>query len=433
MYTPEKRIIRHGLADVKFRPPDMDYEGWKQISRDFIEQREKQYKETNDLYDLQAEQANELNAVLEGTSGKDYEYLQKSIITSRDRLKSLYKGRRLKDTRTPEFQTEAYNIMQDLRNKRNAIDTFHSQVKRANDIAMNSTSIKRGNWQQYLEAQMQLPPDQRDQNLVNTINTNSDFFNAFDHAAGYIAAEDKKEAFYDRETDDFIVNYQADYSPSLGRIKEGEGGGEFTFDPSNAFIDKLLRSDRRFYNAMAGMLPAEQADALIKAGHTATTFPQAVRDQTKEFIKAVRGFEPTRKQLSSKMKPTIRASVADKKILKEQEELRIIQNRLLESDERAFNDFISKDVWRNFDFKFQSDGSILVTGTYLTKDKRNRNTIPATEQIEIDPTDAESVKQAINRIKLFDSRYKKDVTVVPKSKTAAPANQTKKSKIAAIE
>jgi hypothetical protein len=425
-YTPEKRIIRHGLADVRFNSPDMDYQGWKEINQRFIDERERQYKETNDLYDLQSEQANELSAALEGTTGKDYEYLQKSIVESRNRLKELYKGKKIKDTRSPEFQTQLYNLRQDLANKRNAIDSFHGQVKTANDIAMNTPSIKRKEWQDFLNTQMQLPPDARNRNLVSEINTNPLFFNPYDYAAGVMKSEDEKEAFYDRETADLIINYQANYKPSLGRIKEGAAGGEFVIDPSNTFIDKLLRGDRRFYNAMAGMLPPDQANALIGAGNTSTTFPQAIRDVTKNYMKAVSGFEPTRKQLTSKMKPTIRPTVSDKKLLKEQEELQIIQNRLLENDERAFNDFISKDVWRSFAFEYDTDGNVnKIVGRYLTKDPRGRKTIEVPEEIDIDPKDPESVKQAINRIKSFDSKYKKDITVVPSSKTKSGGNPKK--------
>lgn len=418
-YRPETRIIRHGLADVKFRPPDMDYEGWKQISRDYIAERERQYKETQDLYDIQADQANELNSVLQGTSGKDYEYLQKSIVSSRDRLKALYKGKRLKDTKSPEFQTELYNIRQDLMNKRNSIDSFHGQVKAANDFAANRPSIKKKEWEDYIYAQMALPPDQRETNLVNKVKTDPLFFSAANYGDAFLAKEKTKEAHFQRETEDLITNYEATYRPRLGSYKDNV----YTSNMSDDLVNEALQ-DRQFYNAMAGMLPAEQANKLIGQGLT-NDFDAAVRAQAKKFLTAINGYDPDEKQLTSKMKYQYRPTVGDKKIAQEERELEIIQQRLLDNDLRTFNDFISKDVWRHFDFEYGSGGQInKIIGTYLAKDKRGRKTIELTEEIDVDPKDPASVKQAINIIKSFDSKYKKDVKVEPtatkKETTTAP-------------
>lgn len=419
MYRPDTKIIKHGLADVKFNPPDMDYEGWKQINRDYIAQQERKYKETNDLYDLQAEQANELNAALEGTSGKDYEYLQRSIVESRDRLKALYKGKTLKETRTPEFQAELYNIRQGLGDKKNSINTFYGQIKAANDIAANSPSIKKKEWQEYIDAQIQLPPDQRDRNLINKINTDPLFFSAYNQAAFMAEAEKQADIQIERENEsgDLILTYDGKTRPSLGSFDEKKN---FVYNPSDEFVDRVLRSDKRFYNAMAGMLPPEQANALLGAGQD-LEFNKAVREQAKKFITTVaqqQGYgsdlgKPTR---TTKWWEHQRPTASDKNLQKEEQELKVIQDRLLANDERAFNDFISKDFWRNFDYEYDGDGNIVaVVGTYKTKDKRGRKEILVPERIEVDPQDPGSVKQAINRIKAFENKNKKGIVVKPLS------------------
>jgi hypothetical protein len=374
---------------------------------------------TEDLYDLQANQANEFNSVLQGTSGKDYEYLQKSIVDSRDRLKYLYKGKKLKDTRTPEFQSEVYNIKQDLANKRNSIDSFHGQVKQANELAKNRTSIKKKEWEDYIYAQMQLPPDQRDKDLVNKINTDPLFYSAANYGDAFLAKEKTKEVHFLRETDDLITNYEATYRERLGSYKDGV----YTPNMSDALVSEALQ-DRQFYNAMAGMLPPEQANALIGQGLN-KEFDAAVHQQAKKFLTAIQGYDPDEKQLSSKMKYQPRPTASDKKNLEEERQLGIIQQKLLDHDETAFDDFISKDVWRGFKFEYEPDGDIHITGTYLGKDQRDRNTVTKIEHIYIDPTNAASVKQAMNRIQSFDSRYKKDVTVAPSSEKKATTPKKK--------
>lgn len=415
MYVPEKRIIRHGLADLKFNSPDMDYEGWSKISQRYIDQQEKAYRESTDLYDLQNEQANQVNSVLQGTKGKDYEYLQHAIVDYRDQLKNAYKGKKLKDTRSPEFQTGIYNIKQDLLNKRNAIDTFHGQAQQADAIAKNSPSIKRDEWNRYLNEQTQLPPDQRDPDLVSKINTDPLFFDPHDHVVSILDKEKQMDEQIQKETKDLILNYDAKYRPALGKFNNGE----FVYEPSDDLVNRLLKSDPRFKNAMVGMLDTQKAEAALDKGKT-TVFNKSVEAQTKEYLKAVaqQGFGPDLKQTGKTVKSWqyYKPSASDKKDQKEEQETQVIQQRLLNGDTRAFNDFLSKDFWKSFDYDINADGKITaVHGIYRGKDKRGRKEIEIPETIEVNPDDPGSVRQAINRIKSVENKNKQNISVKPLS------------------
>lgn len=418
MYVPEKRIIRHGLANVKFTAPEGSHyaEGFGKLA----EYQEKKYKETNDLYDLQKEQADQLNSALEGTSGKDYEYLQQSIVEKRDKIKELYKGKTLKETRTPEFHAELYNIFQDLGNKKNSISTFHKEANEANKIAANTPSIKKKEWQEYINAQMQLPPDQRDKDLINKINTDPGLFSSYNYGDMIVSAEKQADIQIEREneTGDLILSYDGKYRPSLGAFNDKK---EFVYSASDDVVDRALKGDKRFYNQMAGMLPPEQSQALLWAGQD-FEFNKAVKDQAKKFLGAISQQQGYGSDLGKPTKTVKwwehqRPTATDKKFLQEENELKVIQQRLLGNDERAFNDFLSKDFWRNFDYEYDGDGNIVaINGTYKTKNKTGRKEIEVVERIEVDPQDPGSVKQAINRIKAAENKNKKGITVTPLEK-----------------
>lgn len=413
MYRPETRIIDSGYANIKFNPPDMDYEGWKEIGEKYLAQQEKKYKETEDLYDLQNQEAQQLNEVLEGTSGKDYQYLQESIVNARNELKELYKGKRAKETKTPEFQGKLYDIRQSLLNKRNGIDTFHQQAKQATDIAMNTPSIKKREWNEYLMKQAELPPDMRDKNLIAKINTDPLFFNPYDYTSNIIGKLGKSDEQVEVENEDTILNYDVTYRPDLGAIDKKTG--QFKFAPSDTLIDQLFAQDPRFYNAMAGMIPAEEAKKYIDEGNS-TDFHKTVREQAKKYIEAVKGFGPEFKQTGKTTKTWkyYKPSAADTKAKKEDEEVMAIQQRLLNKDARSFNDYIG-DFWRAFDYEYDGDDNIVgVIATYQEKHPRVKGKmIDKHEFIDVDPDDSGSVKQALNRIKYFSNRDKKQVTAKP--------------------
>jgi hypothetical protein len=414
MYRPEVRIIRHGLADFNWQGPDMDYDGWKEIARNYQEQVEKQYQETEDLYDIQNREANDLNKVLEGTSGQDYIYLQQSIVEARDRLKNLYKGKRLKETKTPEFQAELYNIRKDISDKRNSIDSVHKQLIIANEEANNTPSVKKSEWQKYVYNQLQLPPERRDKDPLNKLRTDSLFFNSYDYARKMLRDLDKASVNYDRDTKDEILHYNATYAPDLGRYENGK----FIFDPSEALVGKLLTTDPRFKSAMVGLLPPQQSKDLVGSGND-SALDDAIISQTKEFLKAVKGFEPAEKLASSKMKYHNRPTAGDKRLMLEGQNLATIQQRLQDGDTRAFDDLIG-DFWRDFDYEYDSNGNIYkINAVYQEEHPFYPGKMQTRiEEINVNPSDEGSVLQAINRIKSHQNREKKNIIFKPLQKPA---------------
>lgn len=428
MYTPEKRIIRHGAADVKFRGPDMDYEGWNRIIDNFRKDHEKQYKETNDLYDLQRDQLKSLDSVLQGTSGKDYEYLQQSVVDARDKVKNLYKGKRLSDTKTPEFERQLYEITQGLANKKNSIGTVYDQIKLSKEYADNNPSIRKDAFHDFVNYQLSLPPDERDKDILNQVKTNPLFFAPYNHGTAAITKEGIADTELKNETDDLITNLGAEYRPSIGSYVPGTDKYKnpvFVFNPSDDFVSRTLNGSKHFYNAMAGMLPPEKSNELVNSGNT-MAFQEAVHAQAKTYLKTIaeqQGLGPKTKPTSSKMKYVARATTYDKKLAAEGNEIRVVQSRLQDGDERAFDDLIG-DFWRGFDFEVDNNGQVSgIIGNYEVEDQRawkKGQMISKTEFVPVDPSDEGSVKIAINRIKSFANKEKKYTTPRP---TTAPKPQ----------
>jgi hypothetical protein len=411
MYTPSNQIVKSGLAGVDIDPSGLANQvgqNLKEASGIFIDHVKNKYKETNDLYDIQNDELKSLDSVLEGAKGQDYLYLQKSVIESRDKIKSLFKGKKLKETRTPEFQTELYNTKRDLDKKRRSIDTFYDQAKSATESAFNTPSIKKKEWQEYLNQQVQLPPDQRDLDLVGKVNTDPLFFNPYDHTTSILQTLGKADEQVEKETKDLILNYDATYRPDLGKFNSN---GEFEFSPSDQLIDKIISSDKRFANAMAGMLPAEQANKLIAEGNT-TALNDAIRTQTKEYLKTVQGFGPEFKQTGKTVKSWnyYKPSASETTKKKIDEEVLAIQKNLQNGFAESFDDYRG-DHWNGFDFEYDGDGKIsAVIGTYVDQDapkwKKDRT---KKEYIPVDPDDENSVRQALNRVKYFSNKDKKQV------------------------
>jgi hypothetical protein len=420
MYSPSSQIIRSAYRDVNIDPREMARhagENIKNSSKEFVDMVKERYNQTDDLYDLQNAELKNLDQALEGAKGQDYLYLQKSVVEARDKIKDLFKGKRIKDTKTPEFQSQLYSTKQDLFKIKNANDTFYDQAKQANDIVTNDPSMKKKEWKDYLNKQLQLPPNQRDADLVNKVGTDPLFFNPYDYSSAILKNLGKADEQIEKETKDLILNYDATYRPDLGKFNDK---GEFEFQPSDQLIDKILSSDKRFANAMAGMLPAEQANKLIDDGNS-TALNDAIKEQTKSYLKTVHGFGPELKQTGKTVKTwnyykPNSSQVKDQKI---DDEVKAIQQNLQNGLAESFDDYRS-DHWSQFDYEYDGDGNITaVVGTYVDKDapkwKKDRT---KKEYIPVNPDDANSVRQALNRIKYFGNKDKKQIEAKPLQKDA---------------
>ena len=429
MYTPNSQTVQSGYrgVNVDFSPlTDTVNRNTQRSSELFIEHAKNRYKETSDLYDIQMDEMKNLDSVLDGAKGQDYLYLQKSVVEARDRVKELFKGRTPKEFRTPEFQTELYNIKRDLSKKKNSIDTFYSQIQNSQELS-NSPSIRKKEWHDYILSQVSLPPDQRDPDIVQRLQTDPLFFNPYDYTVTILETLGKADKQIQRETDDLILNYDATYRPDLGSYNEK---GEFEFAPSEDLVKRILSSDKRFFNAMVGMLPAEQANKLVNEGNT-SMLNEAVLQQTREYLKTVHGFGPDEKQTGKTVKSWqyYKPTASQTKQTELTEEINAIQQRLLNGDTRAFDDYLSADFWQSFDYEYDNDGKITaVVATHIDQDapKWKKNAVK-TEYVAVDPNDPGSVKQALNRIKYFAGKDKKQVTADPLKKPIQSALKAKYS------
>jgi hypothetical protein len=428
MYQPNNEIIRSAERDFQFdgnafgRSIDQLETENKRSYDNYLAEQERTYKETEDLYDIQKRETDSLNDGLKGLSGQDQLYYQQSIIEERDKLASIYKNIHSKgDYRSPEIQAELYALKTRLSDKRNAIDTFHQEAQAVNSLLKDNPSTKTGEVTAYLNAQMQLPPDKRDKNIVEKVQTDPLFFNAYDYAASVIKGREKSNKEIQKENKDLILNYDAEFTPDLEEYDAASG--EFKFNPSDSLVEDLLAKDKRFYNAMKGMIPATQARKLVDSGNDGL-LEDAVKDQAKEYLKTVKGFEAKLKQTGKTVKSWnyYKPTSTDSKKKDEEQEVAAIQQRLNNSDIRAFDDYLGTH-WKEFQYEFDDERKpIAIIASYEgDHPSRKGKKITKKQIIDIDPEDKGSVAQALNIIKRFNYTDKDNVTAKPLS-----APETKK-------
>lgn len=398
MYNPNSQIV-DGLGQIR-GDYHVNTSGPYDISR-----MKSRYKESDDLYDLQNQQASEVDSLLENTTGKDFLYMQDSIVKYRDDLKNLYKSAAsTKDVKSPEFQTKLFQIRSELNKKANSINTFYSQVKEADKFASTTPSVKKNEWNAFLRQQLELPPDQRDANVLKTIQSDPLFFNPYDYAASVLKELPEADHFYTEDDGQQLINFEAKYRPDLGHF---DTRGNFKFEPSDYAIEKVLTENTHFKNTMAGLLPAAEANELIGEGNHGT-YTDALKDVTKKYLQQVHGFEPNRIQKSSKMKH-VESSASEKKELAEKQEALAIQQNLQNGHADALEDY-KVGSWNKFDINYAEDGQVEIAAHY-TDDKEDRpskkNKI---EYIYVNPDDEGSVRQALNKLK-----FKNKTSVQPKA------------------
>lgn len=338
MYTPEKRIIRSYEA----APEAIDSSYWKEANHLRIGEQARKYKETNDLYDLEAESRKSFDETLEGLQGQDYAYMQNKVIDARDRLASLFKGKGLKDIRTPEFQTEFYNIAKDLRKEQNGITTSLEQMKQAKALAETRPSFVRAEVDRYLQKQAALPPGQRDVDILKKIQTDPLFFNAYDYSLNLMKDFERSTYSSEKQKGREVQHYEHQYIADLG---EYDSNGNFQYNVSDAVLDKHL-ADPRFYAKMEGMIPADLALRLRKEGNDGA-LREAVREQASEFIKGIKSLGPDVKLKSSKFIP--QESSADRKQNNQNAQINYIMERTMAGKMDALNAF--KGSFWSDDFK----------------------------------------------------------------------------------
>jgi hypothetical protein len=421
MYQPNNEIIRSAERDYRYTDnafqnsiDRIDTEEKRQYDN-YLAEQERTYKETEDLYDIQKRETDSLNDGLKGLSGQDQLYYQQSIIEERDKLASIYKNIHSKgDYRSPEVQAELYALKTRLSDKRNAIDTFHQQAQAVNGFLKDNASTKTGEVTSYLNAQMQLPPDKRDKDLLEKVQNDPLFFNAYDYAASVIKKREKSNKEIQKETKDLILNYDAEFTPDLEEYDATTG--EFKFNPSDSIVDGLL-SDRRFYNSMKGMIPADKAKKLVDSGNDGL-LEDAIKDQAKEYLKTVKGHEAklTQKAKTVKSWNYYKPTSTDAKKQSEEQEVAAIQQRLNNSDIRAFDDYLGTH-WKNFQYEFDDEGKPVAIIAEYEGDHPSRKgkKIAKKQIIDINPEDVGSVAQALNIIKRFNYTDKDNVSAKPLS------------------
>lgn len=432
MYTPQKTIIRSDFA----QPPALDSSYFKEAQRTHLAAQERKYQETNDFYDLQREEMQDLSKVLEGTTGADHQYLNKLVVDVRDEYKETLRGLKLKDYNTPEVQDKIFEIKNRLVKAKNLSTTSLEHIKQAYMLSKQD-HMKEGEFTRYLTQQLALPPDQRDPDLLNRVQTDPLFFNGYDYLTSVLDGLKTTTEPLQRKDDNFFYSYEATYRPELGYFDKN---GQWVFEPKGEVIDQAL-TNPLFYNTVVGLMPPELVKSLTDSGNK-TELKKAVKERAKEYMhevfvreeegKTVTPFDPELKQKGRTLNPLKyqrpTAGQRDKQTF--EREVMAIQQRLQNDNPLAFDEYISPDGWRGFTFEYDDNGKInKIIGTMVDKSSLFYGKLPGDpptriEEIPVNIDDEGSVQQALSRIKFVFSKDKDEVTAEPMTPPAA----TQKSK-----
>lgn len=278
--------------------------------------------ERQDFYNAQREQAESLNELLKGTKGSDFKYMQDSIVGVRDEIRDLFQSAGFRGYNTPEFQSKLFELKDKLNSVRNGIDTFSNQVAEAQQYKAGPFVV-RGEVDNYIRSQAQLPPNQRDNNLLNTIQNDPKFFNPFAYVSTALGGAKSATALLDRSNKDLYMGVEVSYNPLLYR----QEGNQVVFDPDDSLVDQLLSSPQ-FRTQMMNMLPPEMSERVVQNGDS-DVVGGTLREVTMDYLKSVaeRQFSPSEKEAYNKAKYVYKPTAADKKEMNDKEEAQaLIQN-----------------------------------------------------------------------------------------------------------
>lgn len=399
---------------------------WSQLTQNFLAERQRQYEETNDFYDLQREEVKDIASVLEGTYGTDNKYLNELVVQARNEYKELLKGLKLKDYNTPAVQDKIFEIKNRLSKAKNVSATSLEQIKQA--YALSKTDhMKEGEFNRYLTSQMALPPDQRDPDLLAKVQTDPLFINGYDYLTSVLDARKSTTEPLQRKDANFFYSYEATYRPDLGYFDKS---GEWVFDPKPEVIDDALKNPQ-FYNLILGMMDPDDVQKMTATGNK-NELKKAVKEMTKTYMnevfmreeggKRVGPYDPQLEQKGRTLNPSkyTRPTTYDKEKNDLNSEVNAIQQRLLSNNAQAFDEYISPDGWRGFALEDSNkDGKIdKIIGTMVDKSHFMYGKLPGTppmrtEEISVNIDDAGSVQQALSRIKFVLSKDKEDVQAQP--------------------
>lgn len=417
-YQPTRNLANSGFANVKFTGPDSDTQGFNHLAQNFIAERQRQYNETNDFYDLQREEMQDLSKVLEGTYGADNQYLNNLVVKARDEYKEVLKGLKLKDYNSPAVQDKIFELKNRLMKAKNLSATSLEQIKQG--VALSKGDhMKEDDISLELRKQLSLPPDQRDPDILLKLQTDPLYFNLYDYLTKVLDSRKTITEPLQKRDDNFFYSFKATYRPELGYFDKG---GDWVFDPRPEVIEEALQNTQ-FYNGIIGMMKPELVKSLRGSGDK-NKLKEAVHNKAKEYMQAVfireEGgkrvgvYDPQLEQTGRTLNPAkySRPTTYDKREDDMENEVAAVKQRLIDGNPKALDEYIADDGYTHFGFKYDSQGRIIKIIASRLDTKNPLHTLSPEkamkyEPIDVDPDDPGSVRQLINRLK-YPRRSDKD-------------------------
>lgn len=312
------QVIRGGEAGIS--PSNYVYDSGIDPLKTLSKELKERKQERKDFYQAQVDEISSLNDYLKGAQGKDFTHMQNSILGVRDEIKKLFKTSNPRNYNSPDFQTKLFQLKDKLASVKNGIDTFQNQSAQALQYSGTTPFAVRGEINNYIKQQSELAPEERDQNLLNTIQNDPKFFNPYAYASSSLSTAKPAKALFTKDDlgdKDLINVVEQSYNPLLYK----QVGNTIKFEPDEQFVDQLLQ-DNRFKTQMMNMLPPEVSKSVADNGNS-DLIGEELRDQTKEYLRAVaeKQFSPSEKLVANKLKPRPKSpTVAERKELNQKQE-----------------------------------------------------------------------------------------------------------------
>jgi hypothetical protein len=402
--APRTDIIRSGHRD--YNPPALDmnmdstFNAIHRGVQNYVENADKRYKESTDFYDIQKQETDDLTKFADGLEGEDYKRMMEEVVTSRDKFAKIFKGKKLRDYNNPEFQAMLFEEKKKLAKVKNGVETYKAQLPEAYKYIESTPSVKKQEAYDYVKKQGQLPPSERDPDVMSTLRTDPLFFNAYDFADSAIKGMGgMSKSIIQTETPETIIVTEKQYNPEIGAFENGK----FKFNPSERVISTLL-GNNNFRNTMLGMLPADVVKKAVDSGNTGT-INEMVKDETKKYLQTIRSQQPSdlNVNVKNKLRET-KPTATETKEQKDNQAVDYLGQRLVKGNDDSLNEFITatgSSGWAGFDYVKDENGSIIQVLPQVRQynTRRKRIEVVAGDPINVNPNDPASVRQLYQIVK----------------------------------
>jgi hypothetical protein len=324
--VPNAPYVRSGERDINY--PQLASQGisetFSTAAKEAAQMIEKKYQETTDFYDIQKKEADDLNALLDGLDGRDYEEMMKEIVTTRDEFAQMFKGKKLKDYNTPEFQSMLFQKKKRLGDLLNVINTSKNNYKSIMEYAEKTPYSKRGAIRKFVEDEATKSPLERMRNPLQHIQSDPQFYNGDEFLSTFVSKLGTDQDSEIRDTPDATEQIITSWAKGIY-----DKAGNVIAD--DATILAMHEADPRFRSWVKNMMRTPENNKLAEDNGFDYTSERQLIDDTKALLNMLPYGKPARTvNKSFKGQTTQKASEGDKKEAARKESIANWQKELLQ-------------------------------------------------------------------------------------------------------